>query len=532
MQNVFQVDASLLGAATGGGSKPKGTAHTLPFIATGDVGGIPAPGPDTNGWGIGVRSEFQSVFEGLHKTVAGDTDALPEDTGKPIDPLAMLEPVFLAFQSGEIDVETLFDGDVGLAEQAKALLSDVADRLANAGPGDLNGQEMMDLVKDLVQASPQTFSALTGQSTAYPTDADRVATPWIAPPISRPLASLANGRGSDDMPGQIPGTVSPPGDVADIAAFASEGRPQNGAAPVEPQIADPRLTGAGDRPRMQQPSDAVADAQRQISAPTTAVKPAQETTSPPLAQDLDRTPNPLKADLEEARNAASRDPMIDLPRNGNAARTTPQPAGPAFTPLAATVITAQTDPSMSGQPAAGAGLDLGGFDASGDLSAREARPVGPMGTPGSLLHVSPSQMSPAQAQQVTRQIAFAIQNTPGRSVDITLNPAELGHVRISLSSVETGLIVSIQANRPETLDLMRRHADLLASDFRDIGYDGTSFSFEQSGGQGAEQDKHTPHSYPDTMTDGRRLSVMNDLSDTPPSPTVLRVGDGGIDIRL
>ncbi len=37
------------------------------------------------------------------------------------------------------------------------------------------------------------------------------------------------------------------------------------------------------------------------------------------------------------------------------------------------------------------------------------------------------------------------------------------------------------ADRPETLELMRRHIDILAQEFRDIGYGSAEFSFGQGG---------------------------------------------------
>lgn len=48
------------------------------------------------------------------------------------------------------------------------------------------------------------------------------------------------------------------------------------------------------------------------------------------------------------------------------------------------------------------------------------------------------------------------------------------------------MAVSVNVERPETLDLMRRHIDVLAQEMKDIGYGEVSFSFEQSGSDGNE----------------------------------------------
>lgn len=88
------------------------------------------------------------------------------------------------------------------------------------------------------------------------------------------------------------------------------------------------------------------------------------------------------------------------------------------------------------------------------------------------------------ARSAVQQIATAIQNNGERAFELRLNPAELGKIRISLTPGDGGMTVNIVADRPETLDLLRRHVNLLAEDFRDIGYDDTAFSFgEDSRGQ-------------------------------------------------
>ena len=49
------------------------------------------------------------------------------------------------------------------------------------------------------------------------------------------------------------------------------------------------------------------------------------------------------------------------------------------------------------------------------------------------------------------------------------------------------VVVNVIADRPDTLYLLRRNIDLLAQDFREIGYRETAFSFSgnASGGAGA-----------------------------------------------
>jgi hypothetical protein len=76
---------------------------------------------------------------------------------------------------------------------------------------------------------------------------------------------------------------------------------------------------------------------------------------------------------------------------------------------------------------------------------------------------------------------------PGQ-VDLTLNPAELGRVRLSMAPGEAGLVVTIHADRPETLDLMRRHSEQLIQEFRQAGFERAELSFGGTGsGQARDQ---------------------------------------------
>jgi flagellar hook-length control protein FliK len=140
---------------------------------------------------------------------------------------------------------------------------------------------------------------------------------------------------------------------------------------------------------------------------------------------------------------------------------------------------------------------------------------------------SPPATPPDAGRGVAAQVAHAVQGSRESAMEIHLNPAELGKVRISLSPGENGMSVSIQAERPETLDLLRRHAEMLAQDFREMGYDSTSFSFGSRQGRGdvpaAPGPGHgaAPDQAPDAET----------ASETRAAPEAL-VAPGRMDIRL
>ncbi|MEM6481214.1 MAG: flagellar hook-length control protein FliK [Pseudomonadota bacterium] len=86
---------------------------------------------------------------------------------------------------------------------------------------------------------------------------------------------------------------------------------------------------------------------------------------------------------------------------------------------------------------------------------------------------------PDLPRHVAQQLSTAMSISGGKTTEVSLRPAELGRVSISLSSADSGLVVTILADRPETLDLLRRGAMQLATEFTDIGYGSVEFSFGQ-----------------------------------------------------
>lgn len=87
---------------------------------------------------------------------------------------------------------------------------------------------------------------------------------------------------------------------------------------------------------------------------------------------------------------------------------------------------------------------------------------------------------PELPRHVAMQLAQAMQNSgASRSVELALNPVELGRVRLVMKTSENTVTVHVTAERPETLELMRRNVETLALDFQAIGYGEAQFSFSQ-----------------------------------------------------
>lgn len=96
--------------------------------------------------------------------------------------------------------------------------------------------------------------------------------------------------------------------------------------------------------------------------------------------------------------------------------------------------------------------------------------------------------TPSPVQQVaTAMLSATTAATQSGSVDVSLYPEELGRVRLFFAPAELGLTVLVQAERSETLDMLRRNIELLGDDLRRQGFGDVAFEF---GGQGNGQQGH------------------------------------------
>lgn len=131
-------------------------------------------------------------------------------------------------------------------------------------------------------------------------------------------------------------------------------------------------------------------------------------------------------------------------------------------------------------------------------------------------------------QAITQQVAHAAARVADGPVELTLAPEELGRVRLTLHTSEAGITVAIHAERPETLDLMRRNIDLLARDFRDQGYASIAFDFGNDSRRQNDQPMTTPAAArQDTTEPASGESLTPDLR-----VSGARQPQGGLDLRM
>ena len=133
--------------------------------------------------------------------------------------------------------------------------------------------------------------------------------------------------------------------------------------------------------------------------------------------------------------------------------------------------------------------------------------------------------SPAPRVAVISQIAEAVRIQKEGSVDVHLSPEELGRVRLSMTPTETGMAVSILAERPETIELIRRHAELLAQELRQQGHTSVAFSF---GGDRGRPEQFAGHldAHPEALPNSEQHPTQKPATVTKP------IVSGLLDLRI
>lgn len=356
----------------------------------------------------------------------------------------------------------------------------------------------------------------------------------------QPVVSVDSVRGRDSIQAIRPETVSQVSaqsaaaavdELADLDAMLAR-MPQPAqvtvSEPIEatpPSVLQPSVTLAAVA------SPAAMSTASPVSIPSTPLDPMPVPPSQPavMAQVTVPTPPP-----------AAPTPAIETPQLDVEPEAEPEPTVPAKQGFVPTDMQVRVRTSAAAQK-----IDIRDMQPGGDFF-RNANVSGPsfmeQQTEAELSEVSFTnstaesrvqsgsytaqavQMARAETAAVVRQIADQIPRlSQTGTVEIALSPEELGSVRMQMVQGESGLTVLVQAERPETLDLMRRNIDQLAQDLADAGYENTAFEFaddqgsDQGAGQGgqgsgdpssAEAQTATPMSVnPAAMNDGLDIRV-------------------------
>ncbi len=278
---------------------------------------------------------------------------------------------------------------------------------------------------------------------------------------------------------------------------------------VIPALLEPTPNGPKTAPANPAPTNAAA--QPPVGPPTT---PQPNLTSPVQAKSS-------ATDMELADTVRRKVPteVIAPPPRGETTTGQVQTGPQSPTPTTATPITALPASSDLGPLSA-----LAPGEPLAETSDHLLAAIGSASTIGAStgLQTTPMAQS-AGAQMVSAMLAHMASPARDQPLEIALDPPELGRVRMSLSQVDGVLTLSILADRPETLDLMRRHVELLGQEFTRAGLGNTEFSFGQSSHRerGAEG------------TDPQPTETPQATADMGQGPSTIRPGhNGALDLRL
>lgn len=136
----------------------------------------------------------------------------------------------------------------------------------------------------------------------------------------------------------------------------------------------------------------------------------------------------------------------------------------------------------------------------------------------------PSRMPALGGPVPMTQLAQHIARAPAGETEVRLAPEELGRVKMVISQTDVGLHIAMSAEKPETLELMRRHETLLLRDLEQLGYENASLSYQDGGGALPPAKSETEEqSEPDVV------GASGAADDRHPRPAARA---GGLDLRV
>jgi len=302
---------------------------------------------------------------------------------------------------------------------------------------------------------------------------------------------------------------SNPNRAPDVARRAARAMPAVSSAPPAPGDNTPRQP----VPYPPLASEATgADPQKAAAAPMITIPATAAMDAPPVAAVATAT-SPAQSGIA---NRAAPAPDLRVARISDGAALPPPRIGPEIiqpSPKPTHSTTPALVPggsdaviALSRSPEIGAIPD---FDGLGPATAPQA-----LSTPGATTHAAVfAGTGAAVPQQIAQHIAASlpkpVSDMGNGTLELALDPPELGRVRMSLVEVGGVMTLSIVADRPETAELMRRHMDILAQEFSRAGLDAPNVRVGTGwDGSGSAPDRDgAPAAPPDTGPDAETAPV-------------------------
>lgn len=328
-------------------------------------------------------------------------------------------------------------------------------------------------------------------------------------------------------PGQSPGdaaTAPPAGPSPQVqgafdTVFAAMATPAASAALPAGQTAEPATP-------EKQPDHAAEAGPPGLPLPDSLLP--FEAGSPASAAQAGAMTGPLPPAMPEVPAELRGATALAAVPSGSVTQTLPPPGQPgAIAPDGPPGPTGSTGPQDSAAaPAPAAPAPAAGMPEA----AAEQSPL--LQTPGETrrtetdITIKSLRAGPEAPPAAERQIVAALVASGSGRTEILLDPQDLGRVRLALEGGEGGLVVTIQAERAETADLLRRNSDILREEFRAAGYTEMTFHFS---------DRDSQTDWPDRAEageDGYPAALVETDQPTrqPPGPALR--GTALLDLRL
>lgn len=381
--------------------------------------------------------------------------------------------------------------------------------------------------------------------------------PNAANPVRSGAAVAQNQPGLRWEPAPAP-TGAPPDSTSgdDQAGDHFARQPDGQAAGLAGQVQDPARNPA---PGMQEPKTDLRAAlpvagawqARPIIGGPPAGQAAGTGPEPPTTGDPEPAPftgplpdRSLRPDIAtDTRVAADLGLRNAPPVRAQAPRSAAQPDSPTAAPAMA----APSAPSLpTAAPAVVSLPQFAGFPAppgdpappNGDIFGATPWAMHPLATAlapagGSVPGAGPGAPTPAHmAQAVFDQLTAHVSRDGSGRIAIALDPVELGRVEMVFQPRDGGLMLTLSVDRPETLDLIRRHIGQLQSDLQAMGLDRLDLNLDlnTAGGRRGSLLPHPwsaagPPGTPGTPPPDRPGIALDTIAPRPSAP-------GRLDLRL
>ncbi len=309
----------------------------------------------------------------------------------------------------------------------------------------------------------------------------------------------------------LPDAAAQP-DLAEIATPAAtrdgEMIPLPGADPAKPATAAPDhapapvkpATAISAAPKPVEPVASPAEASADIVDPVAVPSAAEESADlPPQARQVSTAAQAERAaiaqsapigaaagDVQKVPSAPERtERPVEAAPVARKAPSAPEAPKAAADPAGPTPATAQSDLARGAEGEARSFEHTLSLESGRGPSWRlGADPVGAAQMRAADMQAA----APGRALTVGQQLSVAVSSAQNGQVELRLDPAELGRVQIHLHTSEDGVRAVVMAERAETQDLLRRHADMLSRDLAEAGFESVSLDFTGGSHSGDQPD--------------------------------------------